>query len=49
MAMVMGPSRKVEVAGELRSVQSVVRGTLFCPWMEPSDASLPFALVFIAR
>jgi len=39
----------VVISGELLSVQSVVRGTLFCPWMEPSDASLPFALVFIAR
>jgi len=44
---VMGSLWKVEVAGELISVQSVVYRTLFRPWLDPRDASLAFALTFV--
>ena len=47
MAKVMGSLWKVEVAGELISVQSVVYRTLFRPWLDPRDASLAFALTFV--
>ena len=47
MAKVMGSLWKVEVAGEVISVQSVVYRTLFRPWLDPRDASLAFALTFV--
>ena len=48
MAKVMGSLWKVEVAGELVSVQSVVYRSTFRAWLEPRDASLAFALSFVA-
>lgn len=48
MAKVMGSLWKVEVAGELVSVQSVVYRNAFRAWLEPRDASLAFALSFVA-
>ena len=47
MAKVMGSLWKVEVAGDLISVQSAVYRGAFRSWLEPRDASLAFALSFV--
>ena len=47
MAKVMGSLWKVEMAGEMVSVQTVVYRSWFLTWLEPRDASLAFALSFV--
>jgi len=47
MAKIMGSLWKIEVAGKMVSVQSVVYKSAFVPYLAPKNASLAFALCFV--